>query len=130
LIRTAARLRWAGVTKEARRLSREKRTMQTMVAMYCAAHHGSGAGVCADCAELLAYALERLGKCPFGAGKPTCANCTIHCYKPDRREAARRVMRYAGPRMLWRHPFLALMHLLDGRRRTPRRGRADGRAQS
>ncbi|CAM4214184.1 nitrous oxide-stimulated promoter family protein [Paenibacillus phoenicis] len=26
----------------------------------------------------------------------------------------RRVMAFAGPRMLWRHPVLTLMHLLDG----------------
>jgi len=32
----------------------------------------------------------------------------------------REVMRYAGPRMLWRHPWLALAHLLvDGRRPAP-----------
>jgi hypothetical protein len=28
----------------------------------------------------------------------------------------REVMRYAGPRMLWRHPLLAVAHLIDGRR--------------
>jgi hypothetical protein len=29
-------------------------------------------------------------------------------------------MRYAGPRMLWRHPLLALAHLVvDGRRPAP-----------
>jgi hypothetical protein len=26
-------------------------------------------------------------------------------------------MRYAGPRMMARHPYLALMHLIDGRRK-------------
>ena len=26
----------------------------------------------------------------------------------------REVMRYAGPRMVYRHPILALFHLLDG----------------
>jgi len=30
------------------------------------------------------------------------------------RERIRAVMRYAGPRMLWRHPLLALLHLADG----------------
>ena len=33
------------------------------------------------------------------------------------REFAREVMRYAGPRMMTRHPYLALMHLVDGRRK-------------
>jgi hypothetical protein len=35
------------------------------------------------------------------------------------RERVRTVMRYAGPRMMWRHPFLALAHLVDGRRPAP-----------
>lgn len=28
-------------------------------------------------------------------------------------------MRYAGPRMLYRHPILALQHLFDGLRKEP-----------
>ena len=31
----------------------------------------------------------------------------------------KQVMRYAGPRMLWRHPILAIRHLLDGQRPLP-----------
>jgi hypothetical protein len=29
------------------------------------------------------------------------------------------MMRFAGPRMLLRHPFLALAHLVDGLRKAP-----------
>jgi hypothetical protein len=29
------------------------------------------------------------------------------------------VMRYTGPRMMWRHPVLAVRHVLDGRRPAP-----------
>jgi hypothetical protein len=61
--------------------------------------------------------MHRIDKCPFQAEKPTCANCPIHCYKKDRREEVREVMRYAGPRMLLRHPVLAVLHQLDGKRR-------------
>jgi hypothetical protein len=28
-------------------------------------------------------------------------------------------MRYAGPRMLWQHPILSLIHWLDGYRQAP-----------
>ena len=59
------------------------------------------------------YAERRLEKCPYGQDKPTCANCPIHCYKPAQREKAREVMRFAGPRMTWRHPWRALNHLFD-----------------
>ena len=33
-----------------------------------------------------------------------------------RRERAKEVMRFSGPRMLLRHPILAILHVLDGRR--------------
>ncbi|MCU0959126.1 MAG: nitrous oxide-stimulated promoter family protein [Pirellulaceae bacterium] len=87
--------------------------------MYCRHHHGGGSALCAACRELHAYAMCRLDRCPFGADKPTCAHCPVHCYRTDRREQIRAVMRYAGPRMLWRHPYLAIRHLLDGRRPAP-----------
>jgi hypothetical protein len=97
------------------RLRREYRTMECMVAIWCAAHHAPSAGEenCAECRDFLAYAARRLEKCPYGEAKPTCAKCPIHCYKRAQREHARVVMRYAGPRMTLRHPWLSLMHLVD-----------------
>ena len=103
-----------------RRLAREEKTIAAMTALYCGDHHAdrasSAGGLCPDCAELLAYARLRLEKCRYGADKPTCANCTTHCYKPAMRERVREVMRYSGPRMLTRHPLLAVAHLVDGHR--------------
>ncbi|MBM4090337.1 MAG: nitrous oxide-stimulated promoter family protein [Planctomycetes bacterium] len=98
------------------RIDREKRTIQAMVRIYCRAHHRSAKGTCEDCGLLLDYAMGRLDRCPFGNGKGTCADCTIHCYKPDLRDKVRSVMRFAGPRMIFRHPILAILHLLDGRK--------------
>lgn len=101
-----------------KRLERERRTMAHMVDIYCADHHGAtGGGVCGECREFLDYAELRLDKCPYGEAKPTCANCPIHCYKPARREQVKCIMRYAGPRMLLRHPILAIRHQLDGLRK-------------
>ena len=31
----------------------------------------------------------------------------------------KRIMRWAGPRMLWRHPILTIRHLIDDRRPVP-----------
>jgi hypothetical protein len=31
----------------------------------------------------------------------------------------REVMRFAGPRMMWRHRYLAIRHLLDERKKAP-----------
>jgi len=103
---------------ETPRLKREYRTMQCMVEIYCRDHHAAGAdGPCEDCLRFLDYAGQRLEKCPYGEAKPTCARCPIHCYKPTQREQAREIMRYAGPRMTLRHPWLSLTHLADKLRR-------------
>ena len=73
----------------------------------------------------MTYATRRLDRCVFGDDKPTCANCAVHCYNAPMREAVRNVMRYAGPRMLLRHPVLAIAHLRDGRRPAPPLPRTD-----
>jgi hypothetical protein len=93
--------------------------MAAMIDCYCRAHHGSSASLCGECRELLQYAIVRLSRCRYGEAKPTCANCPIHCYQSKRRDQVRAVMRYAGPRMLWQHPILAVRHWLDGYRSAP-----------
>lgn len=102
------------------RLRREFRTMQCMVGIYCTDHghaRAPGAATCGECRAFLDYAGRRLEKCPYGPAKPTCARCPIHCYKPAPRETARVIMRHAGPRMMLRHPWLSLTHVLDKVRR-------------
>ncbi len=103
------------------RMAREKQTIASMIRMFCAAHHGTSEGLCSECASLQEYAFCRLDRCPFGAEKPTCAKCPIHCYKPEMRAKVKAVMRFAGPRMLLRHPILAVLHQLDSLRRVPPR---------
>lgn len=106
------------ILEDKKHLGREFLTMTKMVDMYCSDHHGSERNeLCAACDEFLDYAETRLAKCPYGDDKPTCSNCPIHCYKPAQREEARVIMRYAGPRMLLRHPYLAITHKLDGLRK-------------
>ncbi len=100
------------------RLAREQLTMAKMVGIYCSAHHDDvSEPLCTACREFLEYAELRLEKCPYGEEKPTCSNCPIHCYKPDRKAQATKIMRFAGPRMLLRHPLLAIAHQLDGFRK-------------
>lgn len=102
------------------RMAREWNTVEKMTYLYCNEYHHSPKGtLCAECRELSAYAYERLLKCPFQEKKSTCANCTVHCYRPDKREQVRQMMRYAGPRMLLRHPVLTILHLIDGKRKPP-----------
>jgi hypothetical protein len=109
------------------RLARELRTLRAMIRIYCRDHHGRVADGCHACGALASYAEKRLAACPFGADKPTCSNCVVHCYAPDRREQVKAVMRYTGPRMLLRHPVLAIAHVLDGRRPAPPKPRNSAR---
>jgi hypothetical protein len=102
-------------TFSSKRLSREWKTVHAMVVIYCRGNHAhAGEGVCANCLSLLDYAHTRLDRCVFGGQKPTCVKCPVHCYQPARREEMKQVMRYSGPRMLWRHPVLCVRHWLDG----------------
>ena len=109
------------------RMRREWRTLAAMIAIAChGRRHERQAGgrrtLCPACEELRAYAEQRLLRCPFGDEKPTCNNCQVHCYRPEMRERVREVMIFAGPRMLLRHPVLALLHLVvDERRPAPAR---------
>lgn len=99
------------------RLRRELRTMEAMIVCYCRGRHGTRGELCAECRILLDYAAMRLQRCPFGETKPTCAKCPIHCYRPEIREQVKAVMRYAGPRLIWRHPVLTVRHFLDAYRK-------------
>jgi hypothetical protein len=101
------------------RLSREWKTMEAMMKLYCRDRHEATTGLCSECQGLLNYANVRLDRCRFGEEKPTCAKCPVHCYQRDRREQIKVMMRYAGPRMLWEHPVMSLRHWLHGFRKAP-----------
>lgn len=103
-----------------KRLIRERNTVDKMIALYCRDHHTTKSEqLCVDCQSLLDYAKQHIEHCPFGVQKPTCAKCPVHCYRSEKREEIRLVMRYAGPRMLFHQPFLAILHLFDGLRLPP-----------
>lgn len=97
------------------RIDREKHTVTKMVEIYCK-YSEHNQTLCNECNLLLEYAHQRLSYCKFGEKKPTCRKCPIHCYKPDMREKMRAVMRFAGPRMIFFHPIMAIRHILTERK--------------
>jgi hypothetical protein len=106
------------MNEEHPRIAREKKTIDKMVHLYCKSKHNTnGSKLCDDCSEFLSYAFMRLDKCPFQEEKSTCGKCLVHCYRPDMREKAKKVMRYSGPRLIYRSPILALHHVFDGRKK-------------
>jgi hypothetical protein len=103
------------------RVAREKRAIECMIALHCRDMHGTRGEICLDCRDMLDYSLKRLEACKLLPDKPTCARCPVHCFNPAMRHRVRAVMRYAGPRMIFRHPLMTLMHVLDGLNRGCRR---------
>lgn len=95
---------------------REQHVVEEMVHLYCRKNHSlydkKSKRMCPECQALSDYAQMRSQKCPFMAQKTFCANCKVHCYKPEMREKIRQVMRFSGPRMLLYHPILAIWHLV------------------
>ena len=105
----------------AKKRAREMRTISQMVALACSVNHPAqsrthtahcGEPVCAECAALDAYAVERTLRCRKMGVKTTCEECENRCYQPQMREQIRAVMRCAGPRMITKHPVAAIRHLL------------------
>ena len=102
------------VSKQPKRITREKKTIDKMVHVYCKAHHETKRNqLCDKCTAFLSYAYKRLDKCPFQEEKPTCGKCLVHCYQPQMKERAKIIMRYSGPRLILRSPGLALHHVFE-----------------
>jgi predicted amidophosphoribosyltransferase len=93
-------------------MEKEVQTVWLMIDLYCRGQHGSKDGLCLECRELFDYVTKRLEKCPLKDNKPRCSKCPVHCYKPDMREKIKAVMKYSGPRMLYRHPIMTGRHYL------------------
>lgn len=91
----------------------EKQLVFEMIKLYCNKNHKTENALCCDCLELYEYAKKRIDNCPFMETKTFCSNCKVHCYKPKMREDIREVMRFAGPRMLFYHPIIAISHLIE-----------------
>ena len=92
---------------------KEKDVVTKMITIYCRSKHKSGNQLYTVCEDLNTYALQRLERCPFGEGKPTCGSCTIHCYKKDMRAKIKEVMRFSGIRLIIYNPIELVRHMLD-----------------
>lgn len=91
-------------------LQQEQATIAIMVRLFCKAKHETRDGLCPDCQELLDYAQERVAGCMFLPEKPVCGRCPVHCYQAPYRERVREVMRFAGPRLMFKNPLAVVRH--------------------
>jgi hypothetical protein len=90
---------------------REQKTVEAMIRIYCISIHHQKE-LCEKCSKLMEYSKIRIEKCRFGNEKPACNACTVYCYAREMRENIREVMRFSGPKMVYKHPVMALLHVL------------------
>lgn len=107
--------------KRLSRIDREKQTVALLIQLHCQDKHHPLGDLCEDCQSLLIYAQQRLDHCKFGENKTVCGDCPVHCYKKELREKIIDIMRYSGPRILFRHPIVAIQHLVDKRTHPPKK---------
>ena len=66
------------------------------IEVYCSKNHDTDREhLCDRCDELLAYATDRLARCPMDP-KPKCKDCTVHCYDEAHRDRIKEVMKFSG----------------------------------
>jgi len=96
------------------KLDKEIKVLKEMILLYCHRNHmiKNGEECCKECQELIEYGTLRVINCPFMETKTFCSNCKVHCYRPDMRERIRKVMRYSGPRIIFKHPRMAIWHVI------------------
>ncbi|MDP7288598.1 MAG: nitrous oxide-stimulated promoter family protein [Phycisphaerae bacterium] len=75
---------------------KQLQTIKKFIEVFCSKKHRTdGSQLCDECSELLAYATERLAKCPMDP-KPKCKDCTVHCYDQTHRDRIKEVMKFSG----------------------------------
>ena len=94
-------------------IKREKKAAEFSVQIYCNAKHKAHDDLCLECSEFLTYAKERLENCPYQTKKPACGVCDLSCYNPKKKEKGLAVFPYSGPRMFFKHPIVAIRHVID-----------------
>jgi len=105
----------SGSNEVRRSVQTEMRTIEVMVRIYCRSRHGRD--LCEECGNILTHCFARIEKCVFGPDKPVCNICTVHCYSTKMREKVKTIMRFSGPKMIYRHPYLTIVHLVKKKRK-------------
>ncbi len=101
-------------------IQRDTEKLVRFLSIFCDAHHRQrarkqfsfeydripavvhdGPVLCEDCRRLLRHAIMMRVYCPLEP-KPKCRRCPEHCYRPRFKEGMEEVMRYSGPRSLFR----------------------------
>ena len=97
-------------------MSQKPSIVETMIKIYCDGNcnrPSSEDPLCSDCRALLDYSQNRLEKCPKGDRKTSCGRCDTPCYSEPHKSKIKQVMKYAGPRMAFKHPIKTVKYVID-----------------
>ncbi|MGI6787136.1 MAG: nitrous oxide-stimulated promoter family protein [Acholeplasmataceae bacterium] len=95
-----------------KKVIKEKKTFDKMLKIYCKKKHSS-TKLCTECVEIQQYAHLKIEKCPFISDKPFCAFCKVQCYQKDMKEKIREIMKFSGPKMIFRAPIQSFKHIMQ-----------------
>lgn len=96
------------------RAAKDRATMEAIGQIYCRGNHDAalrGAdAMCPECREAIERTLDRATACPHGHNH-NCEDCETHCQRGESQQQIKRIMRYAAPRMAFRHPLMTATYL-------------------
>ena len=101
------------------RVERDRRTLAAIGSIYCKGNHPSAqrdeTGMCPECRAVIEATAQRAEACPFGH-EGNCQDCSVRCQRGEAQVRIKQIMRYAAPRMAFRHPLMTLEYLRKKRR--------------
>lgn len=109
---------------------KDRATLIAIGQIYCIGNHANvpknDDGLCQGCASIIETTLYRTVHCPYNHSR-NCQDCATKCqtdliskinFTDQSNNAAqahddiRKMMSYAAPRMIWRHPLMTLQYLI------------------
>lgn len=100
--------------KSSRKSVEDRLTMEAIGKIYCRGHHKDrqrdSVLLCPECRSVIEETLKRTEACPNGH-VGNCQDCDIKCQRGEAQENIRHIMRYAAPRMVFRHPVMTVKYL-------------------
>ena len=94
---------------------KEKENIRKTFGVYCRNNHNTeGDKLCAKCTALLTTVFTKIGRCPYGIGKPICEKCETPCFGENATKEFRNTMSSSQRKMLMSHPMMTIKHKLQG----------------
>ena len=92
------------------KIDKDRRVLEAMGSIYCQGNHADAqkdeGGMCPECRATIENTLSRAASCPYGH-----QDCKTHCQRGDAQIRIKAIMRYAAPKMMFRHPIMAFEYL-------------------